>query len=252
MSPPNCTATPPPSIRPRAPIWLAKLCLLCALAGAIASCTPLLAPPYAGTAPRSEVIYVIRGGWHTELALPMSAIRGPLAALNPGFAKASYLVFGWGARGYYMARHPGLADLLRALVPGPAVLLVIPLQVSPAAFAGAENAFAIPAAPAGVARLSAFLWRYLAKDAAGAPRPIDAGLSPGSVFYASTGTFDLAHTCNTWTAEALRAVGLPVSSVGVVYAQQLVEQLPPLAAAMRRDVPAPRRLPTAAPDQRSE
>lgn len=80
-------------------------------------------------------------------------------------------------------------------------------------------------------RLSQFLSGYVAKDAEGTPRRIGAGPYPGSVFYASTGTFDLAHTCNTWSAEALRAAGLPVSSVGVVYAGQLIEQLPPPAAA---------------------
>jgi uncharacterized protein (TIGR02117 family) len=213
------------------PIWLVQLCLLCILALTIARCAPRPAPTYVGTVPRTETIYVIRGGWHTELALPTSTIRGRLAALTLGFATARYLVFGWGARGYYMARHPGLGDLLRALVPGPAVLLVIPLQISPAAFAGTANAFAIPVAPAAVQRLSEFLWSYLAKDAEGAPRRIGTGPYPGSVFYAATGTFDLGHTCNTWTAEALAAAGLPVSAAGVVYPSQLLDQLAPFAAA---------------------
>jgi Protein of unknown function (DUF2459) len=83
----------------------------------------------------------------------------------------------------------------------------------------------------GAERLSQFLWKYLAKDAKGAPHRIGAGPYSGSVFYASTGTFDLTHTCNTWTAEALRAAGLAVSSAGVVYAGQLLDQLarPPAA-----------------------
>ena len=33
--------------------------------------------------PRNEVIYVIAGGWHTELSLPLQVIGGPLAALSP-------------------------------------------------------------------------------------------------------------------------------------------------------------------------
>ena len=206
------------------------LCLFCLLSGAMTRCTSPPVQPYVGTEPGNEVIYVIDGGWHTELALPMPAISGRLAALKHGFAKARYLVFGWGARDFYMARDPGLGDLLRAAVPGPAVLLVIPLQVSPEAFAGAANVFAVPVARRGAERLSQFLWGYLAKGAEGTPRRIGAGPYPGSVFYASTGTFDLAHTCNTWTAEALRAAGLPVISVGVIAADQLLDQLPPPAA----------------------
>ena len=33
---------------------------------------------------------------------------------------------------------------------------------------------------------------------------------------------------NTWTAEALRVAGLPVSTSGVVFADQVLDQLPPL------------------------
>ena len=204
---------------------LATLCVFCLLAGVITCCTSSPVQPYVGTEPRNEVIYVIAGGWHTELVLPTAAIGGSLAALKRGSTDARYLVFGWGARDYYMARDPGIEDLLRAAVPGPAVLLVIPLQVSPEAFAGAGNALAVALSRGGAERLLQFLWGYLAKDAEGAPRPIEVGPYPGSIFYASTGTFDLTHTCNTWTAEALIAAGVPVSSIGVVYSGQLLDQL---------------------------
>ena len=208
---------------------LAMLCLLCLLAGLTRCAFP--PPQYVGTEPRDAVIYVIAGGWHTELGLPVSAISAPLATLEPGFRNARYLVFGWGARDYYMARDPGFEDLLQALVPGPAVLLVIPLQASPEAFAGAANVFAVPVSRGGAEHLSQFLWEYLAKDAEEASQHVGIGPYPGSVFYASTGTFDLAHTCNTWTAEALQAAGLPVSSAGIVYAGQLLDQLRPFAVA---------------------
>ena len=199
-------------------------------------CAAPPAQPYLETEPRNEVIYVVAGGWHTELALPIWAIGGPLAVLKPGFAKARYLVFGWGARDYYMARDPGLGDLLRAVVPGPAVLLVIPLESSPETFAGAANTYPVPVSRGGAEHLSRFLWAYLTKDAAGAPRRVGAGPYSGSVFYASGGTFDLAHTCNTWTAEGLRAAGAAVNPAGVIYAAQLLDQLSRSATA--RPAPA--------------
>jgi uncharacterized protein (TIGR02117 family) len=203
--------------RTRSTIPLATLCVFFLLAGGITRCTSPPVQPYVGTEPRDEIIYVVAGGWHTELAVPMPVIGGPLAALKFGFVNARYLVFGWGARDYYMARDPGIGDLLRAAVPGPAVLLVVPLQTSPEAFAGAANAFTVAVSRGGGERLSQFLWGYLAKEAQGAPRRIGVGPYPASAFYASTGTFDVTHTCNTWTAEALRAAGVPVTSVGVVY-----------------------------------
>ena len=107
-------------------------------------------------------------------------------------------------------------------------MLVIPLQISPEAAFGASNGFSIPVSQEGIGRLSEFLWDYLAADEQGTPRPIETGPFPQSVFYASAGTYNLSHTCNTWTAEALRVAGLPISAAGVGFAGQVLDQLRPL------------------------
>jgi uncharacterized protein (TIGR02117 family) len=192
------------------------------------SATP--AKPYVGSAPRGDAIYVISGGWHTEVGLSVEALDGSLRALKRDFPSARYLVFGWGARDYYMAQDFGLGDLLRAAVPGPAVMLVIPLEIPPEAFFGASNVYALPAPADAVQRLSQFLWDYLVSEENGTPRRIGTGPYPQSTFYASTGTYNLGHTCNTWTAEALRAAGLPVNAAGVVFSEQVLDQLPPILA----------------------
>jgi len=197
----------------------------------LAGCTATIPQqPYAGAAPPTEAIYVISGGWHTELGLPVAAITGSLVALQPDFPGARYLVFGWGAHDYYMAQNPGIGDLLRALASGPAVMLVIPIEISPEAFFGASNVLALPAPQRGVQRLSDFLWDYLAVNKDGPPRRIGTGPYPQSIFYASTGTYSLDHTCNTWTAEALHTAGLPVTAAGVVFASQVLDQLSSIRA----------------------
>ena len=111
------------------------------------------------------------------------------------------------------------------------MILVIPLGVPPTTYLGADNAWAIPVSRAGAARLSQFLWDNFAKNGSGEPQRAGPGPYPQSVFYASTATYDASNTCNTWTASALRAAGLPVTAGGVVFAGQLVDQLPPLIAA---------------------
>jgi hypothetical protein len=50
------------------------------------------------------------------------------------------------------------------------------------------------------------------------------GPYPGSLFYASSGTYSGFYTCNTWTADALRVGGLPVSSDGVLFAGQVMDR----------------------------
>jgi uncharacterized protein (TIGR02117 family) len=209
----------------RSAVWV----LLLLLAQGAAGCAAPAPDPNVASEPRSEAIYVIAGGWHTELALPLPLIGGPLAALKPAFPGARYLVFGWGARDYYMAQDPGFAEVLRAMTPGPAVMLVVPLYNSPEAFAGAGNAVLIYLSRQGAARLSQLLWDYLAKDRAGVPLPIAAGPYSQSVFYMAAGSYHSGNTCNSWTAQALRVAGLPVRSEGVVFADQVLDQLGPFA-----------------------
>ena len=203
--------------------------LLAAIALFLAACAAAPVAPAALPGPRTEPLYVIARGWHTEIVLPAGALEPPLASLQPVASGVRFLVFGWGARDYYMAPDPGLADALRASAPGPAVMLVIPLAVSPDDFAGPGNVVPLRVTREGMARLAQFLWDSLAKDEAGNPRRVGAGLYPQSAFFAASGTYDLGHTCNTWTAEALAAAGLPVSAAGVIFAGQLVDQVRPLA-----------------------
>jgi len=196
--------------------------LLASLTGCLQPAPPL---SESTSEARGEAIYVLLGGWHTELALPLSQIDSPLAALKSEFPGARTLVFGWGARDYYMAPNPGLAEAMRALSPGPAVMLVMG---QPAASARSDNAFVVYLSHQGAARLSQWLWNELAKDGAGQPHRIAAGPSPQSLFYAATGSYDASHTCNTWTAEALRIAGLPIDA-NVVFADQVTAQLAPFA-----------------------
>jgi uncharacterized protein (TIGR02117 family) len=207
--------------------------LLGALAQWLSGCASTPVVPYAGDAPRDDVVYLITGGWHTEIGLSRSAARGLPQLLLDSFPDARYLVFGWGERGYYTSPDPGLGDALRALAPGPAALLVIPLSVSPTeAFADA-SVLTLPVSSPGIERLDAYLGGYVATDIDGQPQRIGAGPERGSLFYASTGNYSVARTCNTWAAEALHVAGLPVDAAGVVFASQLLDEAQPLALPRR-------------------
>ena len=67
--------------------------ILGGLAGCISASS---GKPDTGSVSRTELLYVISGGWHTEIGLPVGTIVGPLAALKAEFPGARYLVFGWG------------------------------------------------------------------------------------------------------------------------------------------------------------
>lgn len=127
------------------------ICALAVLAASMAACATPTALPQAWPL-GSPALQVIAEGWHTEIAVPTANLVGPIAGLKADFPGAHYLVFGWGARGYYMARRPGLGDVLRAALPGPAVMLVVPLQARPAAAFGVANTIPLSARRGGLQR----------------------------------------------------------------------------------------------------
>lgn len=206
------------------------LLVMVALAYGLAGCAGSPVEPYAGQAPKLQTLYVIASGWHTEIGVSADALSGPLASLRNASPDARYFVFGWGQREFYMTQEPGLSDLVDAAVSASSVMLVIPLEQTPAAFFTAgSRVFAIPVSQEGLDRLSQFLWDYVEKDVQHLPRRVGDGPYLGSSFYVSSGKYSLGNTCNTWTAEALRVTGLPVSASGVVFTHQVVDQVRGLA-----------------------
>jgi uncharacterized protein (TIGR02117 family) len=197
--------------------------------GLLTACAWTPVEPYKGATPKTDTVYVAVLGWHTEIALRADATTGNLAGLEREFPGASYFSFGWGERAYYMAANPGFSDLLRALVPGPAVMLVRALHRTPGETFGAANMYAVPVSQEGIDRLSRYVWGYLEKDGQGRLRRAGDGPYPESVFYESAGTYDIGNTCNTWTAQALNVAGLPVSAAGVVFAGQVADGIRGLA-----------------------
>ncbi len=192
-----------------------------------AACSPL--PPQRIAQPADPTIYVIGRGWHTDLGVSARDLDGPLAVFEHSFPGVRYLAFGFGDRGYVLSRRTTFADMLLAMLPGQGAMLVTALRASPAEAFGDADAIALRLSPAGLERVAAFLWDYFDKDQRGEPRRLAGGPYPGSAFYASDGTYDAFHTCNTWVAEALRAGGLPVDAVGIVLAGQVMDRARRLA-----------------------
>ena len=80
-----------------------------------------------------------------------------------------------------------------------------------------------------VARIVTRLWEGLEKHADGSAVRLANGPYVGSMFYASTETYDGFHTCNTWTALVLHDGGLPMNTQ-VLFAGQVMQQVSRIAA----------------------
>ena len=190
-----------------------------ALALLVAGC---VSPPVPGAASDDRIVYVIGREWHTDIALRVEDIAGPLAVLEQHFPGVRMLTFGFGERQFLINRETSLITMLAALLPSRSALLVTALRASPEQAFGAQHVVAIRVSRAGLERIEAAIWREFEQTPPAEPIRLADGPYAGSVFYAATGTYDGFFTCNTWTAETLEAGGLPVAATGVLFASQVM------------------------------
>jgi hypothetical protein len=168
----------------------------------------------------SEVIYVVRRGWHIDIGFAVAELGPSLQSVSARFPGARYVFFGFGDKHYLLAKNRNGPVLLGALWPGPGMILATALDSTPQAAFGQAHVIALGVAPVQVQAAQAFIWRSLTHHD-DAVVPYGEGPYEGSLFFAAMQKYSAFHTCNTWAAEALKAAQLPIRSVGVIFAGQL-------------------------------
>jgi hypothetical protein len=205
----------------------------CLLAGARFASTAAQSMP--GPPGDRISIAVIKNGWHTELTLPLDAISGPLATLEPNFAGARYLLVGFGARDYFLDPDAGLDKAMAALIPGPSVLQLSSYRDPPEqSFDSEHDVVRLSLSLSGLQHIAGFVWNTLEKGDDG--KPVLVRYEPGkaNVFYAASHTYSALYTCNSWTAQALLEGGLSIAPLGILFADQVMSQASRIATQQAR------------------
>lgn len=178
-------------------------------------------PPAAVTAaagPPPIEAYVTSNGVHTDLVLPLRAggidwtqVFDP-AHFGTLPADAAFVAIGWGDREFYL-NTPRWRDLTlgRALGAvsgtGRSLLHVTWLR---RADLGART-WHLPLSPEQADRLRAHVLRTLAPGPDGRAVAVPGHYGAADAFFEARGAYDLFTTCNTWTGDALRQAGVPMS-----------------------------------------
>lgn len=195
-----------------------RLSAACLAAALLAACsTPSLSP-----GPGDKIVYVVEREWHTDIGLPVGEIAGPMTTLETSFPGVRFLTFGFGERQFLVNREKSFGAMLNALLPSRSALLMTALNAPPEAAFGSRNVVVLHVSAAGLRQIEAAIWNEFELSPAGAPMLLADGPYPGSVYYAARETYSGLFTCNTWTAETLRAGGLPVSATGVLFSGQVM------------------------------
>jgi uncharacterized protein DUF2459 len=171
----------------------------------------------------SSTLFVARRGWHIDIGVAATDLSPPLAQAAAALPGARFVFFGFADKHYLLAKNHGAPVLFSALFPGAGILLTTGLTNSPAEAFGAKHVIMLSVPQDQMRDLQSFIWRTL-RTQDHLLKVYREGPYPGSVYFLAAPKYSAFHTCNTWGAEALRAAGFRVHTVGVVFAWQLWAQ----------------------------
>lgn len=170
-------------------------------------------------------IYVTSNGWHTELVVEAATlpVGGWLARGH------RYIQVGWGDRDAYPADRLTAQLALEAALASRGSTLRVSGFDEPILdrFRGIE-VVEIRLATSALLTLARFIEASHAVDHDGRPIRLDPAPAGSATFYLARGRFHALNTCNSWTARALQAAGLPISPALTFTAHQLMLQVIPL------------------------
>ncbi len=188
-----------------------------------------------GPAP-GEPVYVVSNGWHTGIVVPGEPLALGTAPRRLLLGGHRYVEVGWGDRDAYLADRmtSGLA-LRAAFASRGSVLLVTGFDEAVSERYRGIDVIELQVSGEALAALTRFIDASLVGDDEGRLLRVEPGWTPSSAFYVARGRFHLFNTCNSWTARALQAAGLPLTPALTFTAYHLMRQVAPLG----RRVPTP-------------
>jgi uncharacterized protein (TIGR02117 family) len=203
-------------------LCLSALFLLSLLSGCSRPIKNLYPPPQS---PQNKRVTVVNHGWHSGIILSRADAAEGLRVFKE-FEEARYLEIGWGDEAYYQADVvTSKMTLQAALWPTDSVVQVVSIPTEPADYFSGEKSIGLELSEEGFRKLLEFVDGTFALDGNGGPIPLGKGLYGKSRFYKARGTFHFFNNCNTWTAEAIRASGFPISTFYVFTSDNLFYQL---------------------------
>lgn len=197
--------------------WLLSLLLL-TVSGCANPAKPLLAPGEPGMS-----IYLINHGWHTGIAMRRADIPQGVWPESGDFPEAQFLEVGWGDRDFYQTPEPGFWLKVKAGVGSAgSVLHVVGIPKHVTEYFSYNEIVEVKLPPQGAADLAQFISQAHRRNGAARVTALGKGLYGDSRFYPALGNFHVFNNCNTWTARALTAAGLPPPLFRIVLADGLM------------------------------
>jgi uncharacterized protein (TIGR02117 family) len=161
-------------------------------------------------------VYLKTNGVHSDIVMPVTTSiknwddRIPYKNTRSGDTTCRYIAFGWGSKGFYLET-PTWNDL-KASTAFNAAFGLGTSAMHTTYYPGIqedENCIQLGITMEQYQRLVAFIEKSFQNDSSGNAIVIGENARYGNydAFYEAKGNYNLFHTCNTWTNDALKAAG---------------------------------------------
>jgi len=171
---------------------------------------------------RSRVVYVVRRGHHTGLALAVADWPNRNWQVLASFPQARYLEFGWGDADYYQTPDPTSGMTIAAIFwPTPTVMEVVPWRQSIAAGVEDSETVALHVSDVELQAIAKSIDEAFVQPISATGNGYDTA-SGRALFFNANDKFHLFRMCNRWTAERLQLAGCSVRPPLIMTATQSI------------------------------
>jgi uncharacterized protein (TIGR02117 family) len=173
--------------------------------------------------------YVVSNGWHSEVVVETATLPVGAWPQREPFRDRRYIEVGWGDLDAYPADRLTVGLALKAAFVSRGSTLRVSGFDEPIVerFRGIE-VVELRLSASALAALAGFIDATYAAGPDGRPIRLEPSGAGPPTFYLARGRFHALNTCNSWTARALQAAGLPIWPHLTFTAHQLMLQVVPL------------------------
>jgi uncharacterized protein (TIGR02117 family) len=160
-----------------------------------------------------HTVYFIYRGWHTSILLDAKALVASVPKLESDLKNQKYVRVGWGDGDYFTGKDKSFTSATKALVAsGYSALQLLPYDYEPFAEIPAESIVPIAITDKGLRDLTNYIGNSAKVDVQGQLVRLPVFGDATGFFLQAKDSYGVFSNCNTWSANALRAAGLPIAN----------------------------------------
>lgn len=171
-------------------------------------------------------IYIVNHGWHTGIIMSSELIKHMMPELNERFKHKTFIEFGWGDKGFYQANEITTKITLKAIfTPSESVMHAVGFNTSPPQYFKSSEMQALCLSDIKFNKLNRFIKDSFLVDDKNNIIKQRKGIYGDSQFYKGVGAYHLTNTCNKWTANALKQMGVDINPIFKLTAQSVMSSI---------------------------